>query len=1252
MAKLLKVLIATTLLLASFSVAHSQSVSLKWQYSLQSNVTRMYFGSSPAMKDLGSDVNIVGGEPAQNMEIVTGSDEYSNFFPELGAPAYGLWRCFDSEGNLEWVADTKSDEARTSPLIVDLNSDLNLEIATGTTSGWCVEVMNRFGSWTGGVSDAAWTFPYPPQRSGPFMWHSSPAAANLATGTNLEGLEIVIGNNPRWDVWAFDGDNSDGVNDGMTADLSSWGYPGPVGTEGVDWDVLWVFQTGGIVIATPACGDVDGDGHVEVVVGSNDGKLYCINGATGTIKWSYQTGGGVLGSAALADFDTDGDLEMIAGSTDGHIYCIDGDENDNGIIDLSEVVSFSTGGAVYSSPAIGDVDNDGNYDIVIGSDDTNLYCLRYSPVSGTVVESWHYTTGDIIRSSPAIAASGRPTLTVYAGSSNGNLYILHGNGSLIVSYAVGGPIVTSPSVADVDGDGKLEVALTAYGPPDRVTVLRDDDSNVSPYASEWPQFRHDESRTGLYPWRPPVYEPDVATIKIYSPRGAYLRDAPIVPRALVMNLGQNTESFPVQFMIRDASNTLVYSSTRNVTVASGDSLEVAFDAYANTQAGNFAGRCQTALAGDGNPDNDFKVRNFVVFHPQWVEHFDSSSGGFSQVGGGWEWGVPTSGPGAAYSGDKVWATILAGDYFDGANWRLTSTDYKATQDDPILLFYHWYAIEHAQDGGNVKVSTDGGVSWQLVTPLEGYPGIATWDNAGIPDQPCYTGDSSGWELAVFVLPVGNGQTFKIRWDFGSDNTIVRPGWYLDDEMGIGFYRLNHDVAARAIHGLAGTIVAGTVLQPSVIVENWGGFDETFPVELSISGTAYSETNSVTLAIGAVDSVACGPWTAELGSYIAVAYTALVGDEDPSNDSTSVAFQVVPQIGAGEMIALNDVAQTSGVDELLRVPDPATGVATLIGSLGNNFRESEAMAVLPAGLAQKGGGGGAATASLYDRIFVVDDARLLELDPITGNGTEIGPIGFADVDGIAFEPATGVLYGITWGSNKIISIDIATGQGTLVANHVLEGHRMNDLAFHPTDGRAFILTGNTTPKLHQVNIQTGEKLHRWVLSGATSCESLLWSLDGQTLYTAGDRGDTKDLCTIDLDNSTVSFVSGQSSGFDDIEALAWVNHQTSQVLLTGRTTDVVVGPPVQHRLHQNTPNPFNPSTRIDFELPRAEAVDLSVYDVAGRQLATLVHGVLQGGRHHVVWNGQDRRGERVVSGVYQYALRGRDWSVSRRMVVVK
>lgn len=90
-----------------------------------------------------------------------------------------------------------------------------------------------------------------------------------------------------------------------------------------------------------------------------------------------------------------------------------------------------------------------------------------------------------------------------------------------------------------------------------------------------------------------------------------------------------------------------------------------------------------------------------------------------------------------------------------------------------------------------------------------------------------------------------------------------------------------------------------------------------------------------------------------------------------------------------------------------------------------------------------------------------------------------------------------------------------------------------------------------------------------------------------------------------------------------------------------------------RLMTPTPNPFNPSTRIEFELDRDEGwVEISVYDLAGRRVRTLHTGAVTAGSHEVEWTGRDERGRSVASGVYLVRLATAEESVTKRAVLAK
>jgi len=103
----------------------------------------------------------------------------------------------------------------------------------------------------------------------------------------------------------------------------------------------------------------------------------------------------------------------------------------------------------------------------------------------------------------------------------------------------------------------------------------------------------------------------------------------------------------------------------------------------------------------------------------------------------------------------------------------------------------------------------------------------------------------------------------------------------------------------------------------------------------------------------------------------------------------------------------------------------------------------------------------------------------------------------------------------------------------------------------------------------------------------------------------------------------------------------------EAVATGDTPE-----PRNVELRQNVPNPFNPVTRIDFNLKHEDTVDLAVYDVAGRRVATLLSGRLGAGLHHVTWDGRADNGVPAASGVYWYVLRTSTERMSRAMVLLR
>ena len=147
------------------------------------------------------------------------------------------------------------------------------------------------------------------------------------------------------------------------------------------------------------------------------------------------------------------------------------------------------------------------------------------------------------------------------------------------------------------------------------------------------------------------------------------------------------------------------------------------------------------------------------------EDFETDDAGFVHAGqmDTWQYGVPTSGPNAAYSGQKLWATNLSGNYANGSNASLTSPAYRISGAAAMLSFRSWISLESCCDQGSVEISTTGGSSWSTLEYLGGYGGV-----------------TAAWTQRSYSLAPYAHQTVLVRFRLSSDGSIVYPGWYIDD----------------------------------------------------------------------------------------------------------------------------------------------------------------------------------------------------------------------------------------------------------------------------------------------------------------------------------------------------------------------------------------------------------------------------------------------------------------------------------------
>lgn len=151
------------------------------------------------------------------------------------------------------------------------------------------------------------------------------------------------------------------------------------------------------------------------------------------------------------------------------------------------------------------------------------------------------------------------------------------------------------------------------------------------------------------------------------------------------------------------------------------------------------------------------------------------------LGGDWQCGVPTSGPGSARTGSTALATVLAGNYSNSQAWATAVADSPpidlSLADRARLRLWMWIHTEGSSfDGANLKISTNGGTSYSLLTPLS--PAY----NLTVDGQSAWGGDLSalGWQQVLVDLAPYVGHTVILRLAFRSDSSITYAGVYVDD----------------------------------------------------------------------------------------------------------------------------------------------------------------------------------------------------------------------------------------------------------------------------------------------------------------------------------------------------------------------------------------------------------------------------------------------------------------------------------------
>ncbi|MEQ9321341.1 MAG: immune inhibitor A [Polyangiaceae bacterium] len=182
-----------------------------------------------------------------------------------------------------------------------------------------------------------------------------------------------------------------------------------------------------------------------------------------------------------------------------------------------------------------------------------------------------------------------------------------------------------------------------------------------------------------------------------------------------------------------------------------------------------------------NPSNfDEATFSFNVISVVFGDHLEAACPGIWTLGGDWQCGTPTSGPGAAFGGTQLLATQLAGNYTSNQAWATTTASSGAISlagtTAPLLRFRVWYDTEGSTfDGFNVKVSTDGGMTYAIL------PMVTPAYNLTVDGQSAWGGSNGTmWQEYTADLTSFAGQSVNIQFGFRSDGSVQDPGVYIDD----------------------------------------------------------------------------------------------------------------------------------------------------------------------------------------------------------------------------------------------------------------------------------------------------------------------------------------------------------------------------------------------------------------------------------------------------------------------------------------
>jgi hypothetical protein len=358
--------------------------------------------------------------------------------------------------------------------------------------------------------------------------------------------------------------------------------------------------------------------------------------------------------------------------------------------------------------------------------------------------------------------------------------------------------------------------------------------------------------------RPPHYtNHDVSPNALIAPgAGGQVNDS-IVPVVRFINGGNTIVSFSGRVQISHESEE--YNQLLAINGLRPDNtIDIVFPSFTPLTTGQYTITATSVDPNDLRHSNDTLRAVYTVYADIYQADFEADWSSFAG-NNDWDWGRPTIGPDTAHSGIYLWATGLRNHYSIGPLLSTLYSDTLLLDSSATLSFWHWYDVEALFDGGNVKISSNDGLTWELLQPAGGYDGtISDVFFNPIGGEEAFFGSSGAWLQETFNLDQYGGENVIIKFDFGSDNSTAIDGWYIDDFAVIGAHKASLGWIAGAVTDIdSAQTIPGVVIHAgnrSAVTDSSGHFIfDILPgvYSLSAQAPAYSpdSSNGVTVIAG-------------------------------------------------------------------------------------------------------------------------------------------------------------------------------------------------------------------------------------------------------------------------------------------------------------------------------------------------------------------------------------------------------------------